>query len=153
MKKQTLWRIVLALYLCVMVYLLFLQRIRYVDLTLHTYREVLKSNLNLVPFVSIENFIRNLFAGDPYWAHHAIVNLVGNVFMFVPAGFLLPQVSVKLSSLKKLLFFCLMSLMVVETVQLFTLLGSFDVDDVLLNVIGILIGFWLYKACQKDREE
>ena len=40
-------------------------------------------------------------------------------------------------------------LMLVETVQLFTLLGSFDIDDLLLNIIGAMLGYVIYVKISK----
>ena len=34
---------------------------------------------------------------------------------------------------------------VVEIIQLFTLLGSCDVDDLILNILGVFIGFIIFK--------
>ena len=31
-----------------------------------------------------------------------------------------------------------------EVIQLFTLLGSFDVDDVILNLLGMTVGFLIH---------
>ena len=143
--KKHIHKLLFALYLCLMVYLLFVQRIKYIYLSPQiSYFEMLSSSINLIPGYSVAIFIRNLFSGDGYWARHAVINLIGNVVMFVPAGFFLPMVR-----LKNTLLISLGALAVIETVQLFTLLGSMDIDDVILNMAGVLIGYALFKAYEK----
>lgn len=39
-----------------------------------------------------------------------------------------------------------MSILLVEVIQLFTLRGSFDIDDLFLNLIGVAVGFLLRKV-------
>lgn len=148
--KKHIHKLLFALYLCLMVYLLFVQRIKYIHLSPQiSYFEMLSSSINLIPGYSVAIFVRNLFSGDGYWARHAVINLIGNVVMFVPAGFFLPMVCTRARRLKNTLLISLGALAVIETVQLFTLLGSMDIDDVILNMAGVLIGYALFKAYEK----
>ena len=131
-------------YIIIMLWLLFGQRMPY--LTLHDYKEQLRSNLNLVPFFTIRHYLR-LIEMSPNFAliRHAFINLLGNIVMFIPLGLLLP--AVWKASRKTLIFIPAVvgSVCLVEAVQLFTLLGSCDVDDLIFNVIGALLGFILFK--------
>ena len=72
-------------------------------------------------------------------------NLVGNVLAFVPLGFMLPLLSEKL---KKCLF-CLGTglfvVLAIELFQLWTAFGCFDVDDILLNGIGVWLGWVVFR--------
>ena len=61
-----------------------------------------------------------------------ILNTFGNVFAFVPFGFFLPIVGMLFSGL-------------IETAQLLTRLGSFDVDDIFLNTIGVVMGYFIFR--------
>ena len=56
-------------------------------------------------------------------------NLLGNVIGFVPFGLVLPIISRNL---------------LVETVQLVTKRGSFDVDDLVLNTLGTAAGYVVF---------
>ena len=71
-------------------------------------------------------------------------NLVGNVAVFFPYGFLLPRISRWannwLTTMGAAFFFSLG----IELFQLFSAFGAFDVDDLLLNVLGALIGYWIH---------
>ena len=76
------------------------------------------------------------------------INLLGNVVVFMPFGFLMPTLTnykynVVLISLMSFEFSLL-----IEIVQLFTKLGSFDVDDLLLNTLGGFSGYILYRLCR-----
>ena len=68
-----------------------------------------------------------------------IINIFGNILMFVPFGFL-GIVFTKLNN-----FWILILDFIVESLQYFTRLGVFDIDDVILNTVGAAIGFWIYR--------
>ncbi len=102
---------------------------------------------NLVPLKEIERF----------WKYrrelgiHSFYNLVGNVLIFIPAGFFIP---ILWKNKRGFLFtVCIafeMSLLV-ELIQLITRVGSFDVDDLLLNTLGAIVGYLLLKVYEKWR--
>lgn len=76
-----------------------------------------------------------------------IINLLGNVVCFMPFGFLLPTVS-KRSVFKNFLsvtFLAMLFSIGIETAQLVTKVGAFDVDDIFLNTIGGLLGYIFLK--------
>ena len=76
-----------------------------------------------------------------------IINLLGNVVCFMPFGFLLPMVS-KRSVFKNFLsvtFLAMLFSIGIETAQLVTKVGAFDVDDIFLNTIGGLLGYIFLK--------
>ncbi len=73
------------------------------------------------------------------------LNVMGNVCVFVPFGAFLPALFAKCQKLVLVLLFSLEFSLAVELVQLVTKVGSFDVDDLLLNTIGGMLGYWVYK--------
>lgn len=73
-------------------------------------------------------------------------NLFGNVLIFVPFGFFMPMAS-KYRSFWATLFWSFGLSLGVETFQLFTKVGSFDVDDLLLNTIGGVVGYIVFVIC------
>ena len=76
-----------------------------------------------------------------------IINLLGNVVCFMPFGFLLSMVS-KRSVFKNFLsvtFLAMLFSIGIETAQLVTKVGAFDVDDIFLNTIGGLLGYIFLK--------
>ena len=75
----------------------------------------------------------------------AAANLAGNALLFFPAGILLPGLFRRLRRWGPYLGLMLGLILAVEVAQLFTLRGSLDVDDVLLNGFGAVLGFWLWR--------
>ena len=63
---------------------------------------------------------------------------------FIPFGFFLPMVYSGMASLRKSLTVILGFLLVMELLQFFTRLGSFDVDNIILNVTGGFLGYLIY---------
>ncbi|MBF8984637.1 VanZ family protein [Lutibacter sp. B2] len=68
-----------------------------------------------------------------------------NMIVFMPFGFLIPFVFNKGRSLGKNIKISFLASSGVELLQFIVALGIFDVDDIILNVIGSMIGFSLYK--------
>ena len=68
--------------------------------------------------------------------------------MFVPFGFL-GIVFPKLNNFWLLILDFLFVIILIESLQYFTRLGVFDIDDVILNTVGAAIGFWIYKLFDK----
>ncbi len=99
---------------------------------------------NLTLFKEIKRFWEMRHA---YGWHITIVNLLGNVVCFMPFGFLLPTVS-RRKVFKNIVSVTLLTMlfsMLIETAQLVTKVGAFDVDDILLNTIGGLLGYIVLK--------
>ena len=72
-------------------------------------------------------------------------NVVGNVCVFVPFGAFLPALFAKCQKFFSVFLFTMELSLVVEIIQLVTKIGSFDVDDILLNTIGGILGYFVYK--------
>ncbi len=128
------WAFALACYGLVMLWLLFGQRWGQWNGT-----------VNLHPFDTLRRFIWVLrYSSDPAQLRHAVVNLAGNVVMFVPLGFLLPCVLPKLCAFWRHLLWMLALILTVELLQWWTGLGTCDVDDLLLNLVGTTAGYLLF---------
>ena len=103
-------------------------------------------NFNPVPLETVLRFCRVL-AGDfsPDMKRHAVVNLVGNVVMFVPLGFFTSLLWKKFRPLWRCALLGGGIIVCVELTQFVTRVGSCDFDDLLLNVIGICMGYGLMR--------
>ena len=77
--------------------------------------------------------------------------LVGNMAAFMPCGFFLPIVSRRGRKWYKNTMICFGLSLCIETVQLVFKVGSFDVDDLLLNTVGGVIGYISYRIVQNAR--
>jgi len=98
--------------------------------------------INLIPFSTVAEFW-NALSGTS--RTHAVINLAGNVIMFVPLGFLLPCAFPRAGTFRGSMLWALIIIVCVEILQLVTLLGSLDVDDVILNMLGAAMGFAVYR--------
>ena len=89
-----------------------------------------------------------------------LINLVGNVVVFMPFGFLVPvmyreqrkDVVYRGHYFRSMLFVLLLGFLfslVIEFIQLVTKVGCFDVDDLLLNTSGVLLGYIIYYISKK----
>ena len=79
-----------------------------------------------------------------------LTNLLGNVLIFLPFGFFMPMAS-KHRSFLNTSFYSLALSLTVEISQLFLKVGCFDVDDLLLNTIGGMLGYITFTVCNMIR--
>ena len=73
-----------------------------------------------------------------------LLNIVGNVAAFVPFGIFLPVFSTRCRKFWFTAYYSFELSLLVELLQLVAKVGSFDVDDLLLNTLGGIIGFFVY---------
>ena len=71
-------------------------------------------------------------------------NLAGNIVVFIPFGFLFPYVIKGGRNFLVMLFHAFLLVLGIEVFQLFSAFGAFDVDDILLNCFGAVIGYLFY---------
>ena len=144
-KRKSLWKFLWILYLGIMIILLFCRSRGIPDG--FTYWEAVKHNRNLNPFYTIENYMSVVLhrPDSPYFAK-CLTELLGNFLLFVPGGVLLPKVFPKLRKFLPFLFTAALSVILIETVQLISLLGYFDVDDMILNFPGMILGYILFRC-------
>jgi len=97
-------------------------------------------NFNLVPMHTIWSYLFTQNDQVSNWGSVATLNLLANILLFVPLGFLLPQMTRGFTGLRKTMMFGLATSLAIEILQFF--IGrSADVDDVILNVLGVCIGY------------
>ena len=145
-KHRAFWLVLFIVYSGAMLWLLFDRPSSWANGT--SYAQLLAQNINMLPLLTIRNYWSVVQAGmdaNPELFRHCVINLVGNVALFVPAGILLPKLFPSLRKLPVYFFSCAGIIFLIESVQLYTLRGSFDVDDVILNLLGMTIGFALYQ--------
>ena len=136
------------LYLFVLAAILFLRpREIWLDMPILEY---IKYSSNIVPFKTISTYINAIFDGSMN-IDIPIKNLIGNFILFLPMGIYLPFLTKKINKMNVLSIFMIILLFIIEVVQLVTRRGSFDIDDFILNILGALIGFaiWKTKVVQK----
>jgi len=152
-KKRIFAVLLFLLYFAVLFYFLFFS-----EEMGRTYEER-EYHYNLIPFLEINRF---LMYYEVLGFKAVLLNIVGNIAAFMPFGFFLPFFSNRCRYFLNTVFYTFELSLFVELIQLVTKVGSFDVDDLLLNTIGGALGFlayhtvrWLWirkKGLQKNKQ-
>lgn len=93
--------------------------------------------VNLIPLVHLFDYAS---VRDIVW------NVVGNAAMFVPSGIVLPIVYRKLNSFWKVTASGALISLCIEILQLPFASRASDVDDIILNTLGVVVGYGIYAA-------
>jgi glycopeptide antibiotics resistance protein len=147
-RRTGLW-LVMLLYVAVLTKLiLFKQSPRYVlkELKKDFTTQRIKNNLrhsNFSPLHTVKLYMRSNLSERIVFA-----NIGGNILGFVPFGFLLPLLFRFFHKKRRIIAAGLLFSFGFETAQLITGLGRFDIDDLLLNTVGALLGFLLLRTMQ-----
>ena len=133
--------ITFGIYCIVLLNLLLLNR---PSLYTKDFTEYAQNSVNLIPLQTLlELFRRN--AEQSINADIVFDNAVGNFLLFFPMGIYLPCMSQNARKLTRLLLTVFLLVLLIETLQLVFRVGSFDVDDILLNVAGAAAGFCVWR--------
>ena len=137
MKRKMLWAGFSA-YILLMLWLL--------GIAVTDYWTQLPGRINLIPFSSMGSMLRALWY-NPYpavlWT--VVYNIGGNIAMFVPLGFFLRALIPGCKGFRRCMGTVAVIMSAVELCQLLTLRGFCEVDDLILNLLGAAIGWWLAK--------
>ncbi|MGN0203822.1 MAG: VanZ family protein [Coprococcus sp.] len=134
--------ILLVLYIAVLMYVCFVSEDYGRDTISPYYR------YNLIPFKEIGRFY---FYRDIVGIRAFVTNLFGNVIAFMPFGFLMPVLRKRERRVGNVAFMTFLLSLFIEIVQLLTRVGSFDVDDLILNTMGGILGYVLFYILNKIR--
>ena len=123
--------------ICLIIFIIYI----FIVLTLTVFRFNIyydERQINLSLFSDLIEIYRNFGIGFFLWL------LLGNIFWFIPFGFLLPMLLKKHNLIKTLLSGFLFSL-TIETLQFTFYKGVAELDDLILNTFGVLIGYGLFR--------
>ncbi len=96
--------------------------------------------MNLVPFVHLFDYDN---VRDIIW------NVVGNMIMFIPTGIILPLIYKKLDCFWKVVAVGALISLCIEILQLPFPSRASDVDDLILNTLGVAVGYGIYVAFKR----
>ena len=103
--------------------------------------------MNTEPFWEIKRAVRllgpTIFSGFRIASRTVFMDIVLNILLFVPFGMMLPVLFLRLPRILVVPLGLLCSLCI-EAIQYLTRLGMADVDDLINNTIGALLGFLIY---------
>lgn len=96
------------------------------------YETIVRVNeINIIPFAS-----------------EGLMTYILNIIMFMPLGFLLPLLWEKMRDIKNVILTSFCFSLSLEVTQLFNRRNS-DIDDLIMNVLGAIIGFIIYQIFKK----
>ena len=102
---------------------------------LFDYQKVLPFRINLKPLI---------YLFDYPTVREALLNLIGNTAMFIPLGIIWPAVFKNLNSHWKVIAAGVGTSLCIELMQLPFYDRTTDIDDLLLNSVGFLVGYGIY---------
>ena len=105
------------------------------------FKVYIKQSVNLVPFKTIINYIKEF--NSMYSTRQIMFNLLGNICAFMPMALFLPLLFKKQSKFKNFIVTIVISILGIESLQLITTSGRFDIDDLILNLFGAVIMYLL----------
>lgn len=138
-------------YMILLIYFLFFSEEYGRDEVYTTYQYNLKLFHELRRYLAYKDQIGNLYF---------LINVVGNVVAFMPFGFLVPvlyreqrkEATHNGHYFRSFLFVTVLGFLLslgVETIQLVSKVGCFDVDDLMLNTAGVVLGYLIYYISKK----
>ena len=136
--RPILWA-VFGFYCLVLIYILFLNR---GSRSHYSYAQYFQAFTNFIPFKTIVEYIQRYNNG---FRNLSVTNLLGNFVLFLPMGMALPCLFKKLNRFWKVVLCVLGMVVFVEIAQGILRVGSVDIDDVIFNVCGAMIGYGLIK--------
>lgn len=134
-KKNTWMWVCFIAYLLVLFYMLFFAEAFGRTGHVEEYR------YNVTLFQEIKRFYQY---GKSHSWNLFLINVVGNVVVFIPFGMFLPRLFARCRNLFLTILISLEFSLAIEITQLLSRVGRFDVDDLLLNAIGGCVGCILY---------
>lgn len=132
-----------------------LVRIPRVQSNSRLYWDYISRNIQLIPMKSILDML-NLAVSDSFSLNARVlagINVIGNIGIMVPCGILFPLAIKQLRKMKVFLLCVVITITLIEIVQLFATVGSFDIDDIVLNSSGCIIGYFTYRKITNRLEK
>lgn len=126
--------VIFILFLIYLIYLLYL-----VFFSHYYGRTYIHHSYNLIPFNTISQY---LFSNTG--SREIMVNIGGNILAFLPMGLMFPIVSNRLDSIFRITAALLFATCSIEILQYLAGVGVGDIDDIILNLLGGLLGYLIY---------
>ena len=141
--KQISW-ILFIFYILALIYFLFLSEAYGRTIADRSY------HYNLVLFKELKRFITYR---KSLGTVVVMTNIFGNIIGFIPFGYILPIISKRRRKFAVIGLLSFQLSLSIEVLQLVLKVGSFDVDDLILNTLGGLIGYLLFWISNKIRRK
>ncbi|MGI2329354.1 VanZ family protein [Planococcus sp. YIM B11945] len=100
-------------------------------------------NSNIVPF---KNTYHYMAESQNFNLDIVLQNTLGNIAVFVPLGIFLVLLFRRFHSVTKVAMLGFTITVTIELAQFFLRVGQFDVDDIILNTTGAILGYYVFKS-------
>jgi len=133
--------------ICFIVYVCAVASVTIVPVTAHKNPNI-EGHFNFVPFLtSYDRYQASVKENDVWGIENSWENFFGNILLFIPAGFFIAWLYNK-KFWGIVIMGAVMSVLI-ESIQAINILAGYyryvDIDDVILNTFGAIIGYWLFK--------
>lgn len=146
-------KILIGLAVCYAGVMLYLLLFRVPSFSDKPYFQQLRDHLNPIPLRTIGLYLRLLEPPlRPHLVRLAHVNLLGNILLFIPLGLFPPLLFPKMQRFWKVTVLTAGIMAAVELAQMLLLVGTCDVDDLILNVTGAALGYWLFRILHPKKK-
>ena len=117
-----------------------------------TFEEYWQYSVNLDLFETIQLFIKG-YQNGVVSLETLLRNLLGNLLVFMPMAYFLPRLFHKQNHFGWFLMTMFLSVLSVEVMQVFLRIGSGDIDDLFLNVLGAVMMYLVLKFVLKGSKD
>lgn len=101
--------------------------------------------MNIIPLKETVKMFKDNYMG----LGNSLYNVLGNILLFMPLGFFIPMLFKKCNNSKKILLYGFTASFTIEGIQYFTAMNIADVDDIIFNTLGALLGLICYRIFYK----
>lgn len=95
------------------------------------------SHINYIPLIETVRMFQHNILGAP----NAIFNVIGNILAFLPLGFFIPLLFEKKNKIGVIALYGFLTSLLIETIQYFTAYNLTDIDDIIFNTLGAILGY------------
>ncbi|MEO6453887.1 MAG: VanZ family protein [Ginsengibacter sp.] len=127
------------------IYIIAVMSLTVIPLPFERFKVQGEEGINIIPMVNIVRGLLEMFSPPTTFSEHSFQNIVGNIILFIPLGIFLPFFSDKYRSVNNVIILAAICSASIELMQLilrqFEIYRTVDIDDVILNTLGAIIGF------------
>jgi glycopeptide antibiotics resistance protein len=105
--------------------------------------------ISLIPLNTKIHYLERFFLLPRNQKEFLIKEMVGNFFLFVPFSWSLQSLRGKKIKELNTFIYIVITVSTIESIQYFFNVGTFDIDDFILNISGGIIGVFIFRYYKK----
>ena len=111
----------------------------------YTFGEYISRFSNFIPFNTVVHYAKIAATGSFEFIGLFLWNIMGNLVMLLPLGAVLPCLFRRIDRFWKVVITVTVTVILIELAQLILRVGVVDIDDLILNLSGAMIGYAILK--------